>query len=40
LGAVFIGAFQNEQVQEVLGLDDEEKPLCLMPVGRPQRAGD
>jgi SagB-type dehydrogenase family enzyme len=35
LGTVFIGAFQDEQVKEVLGLDDAEEPLALLPVGRP-----
>lgn len=34
LGTVFIGAFYDEQVKEVLGLDDREQPLGLMPVGR------
>jgi SagB-type dehydrogenase family enzyme len=38
LGTVFIGAFYDEEVQQVLNLDDGEVPLCLMPIGRP-RAG-
>ncbi len=35
LGTVFIGAFHDDQVQSILGLTDEERPFCLMPVGRP-----
>ena len=34
LGTVFIGAFHDEQVKNVLNLRDEEEPLCLLPVGR------
>jgi SagB-type dehydrogenase family enzyme len=34
LGTVFIGAFYDDQVQEVLALDEGEIPLGLMPVGR------
>jgi SagB-type dehydrogenase family enzyme len=32
LGTVFIGAFDDEQVKQVLGI--EEEPLGIMPVGR------
>jgi SagB-type dehydrogenase family enzyme len=35
LGAVFIGAFADAEVQTILGLEADERPLCLMPVGRP-----
>jgi SagB-type dehydrogenase family enzyme len=35
LGTVFIGAFHDEEVKEILILDQGEAPLCLMPVGRP-----
>ena len=35
LGTVFIGAFHDEQVREVLDLGNAEQPLCLLPVGRP-----
>jgi SagB-type dehydrogenase family enzyme len=35
LGTVFIGAFHDDQVQSILGLADEERPFCLMPVGHP-----
>ncbi len=34
LGTVFIGAFRDEEVREVLRLDANEQPLGLMPVGR------
>jgi SagB-type dehydrogenase family enzyme len=36
LGTVFIGAFDDEQVQSILGLADEERPFCLMPLGKPK----
>jgi SagB-type dehydrogenase family enzyme len=35
LGTVFIGAFDDAEVQSLLGLAADERPLCLMPVGRP-----
>ncbi len=35
LGTVFIGAFRDKQVQQLLQLQDEEFPLALMPVGIP-----
>ena len=35
LGVVTIGAFQDEQVQKVLGIPSNEKPLYVIPVGRP-----
>ena len=34
LGTVFIGAFHDDQVREILQLGAEEQPLGLMPVGR------
>lgn len=34
LGSVFIGAFRDEQVQQVLGLPADHQPLGIMPVGR------
>ncbi len=34
LGTVTIGAFYNEQVQEILHLPENEKPLYIMPVGK------
>jgi SagB-type dehydrogenase family enzyme len=35
LGAVPIGAFHDDQVQDVLGLPADHEPLYLIPVGRP-----
>jgi SagB-type dehydrogenase family enzyme len=35
LGAVPIGAFYDERVQEVLKLPSDQQPLYLIPVGRP-----
>jgi len=37
LGTVEVGAFVDERVKSVLGLDDDEAPLLLMPVGHPGR---
>jgi SagB-type dehydrogenase family enzyme len=34
LGTVIIGAFIDEEVQEVMGMDQDELPLGIMPVGR------
>lgn len=36
LGTVFIGAFHDDGVREVLQLGTDEQPLGLMPVGRMQ----
>ena len=36
LGAVPIGAFDDAEVQRVLGLADGAVPLYLVPVGRPR----
>ena len=35
LATVAIGAFNDEQVREVLKLDKQYKPLYIMPVGKP-----
>ena len=34
LGTVFIGAFHDDQVKNILKLNVEEQPLCLLPVGK------
>lgn len=38
LGMVFIGAFHDEQVRDVLQLPDDQHPLALLPAGRPLAA--
>ncbi|MCU0571496.1 MAG: SagB/ThcOx family dehydrogenase [Syntrophobacteraceae bacterium] len=40
LGTVHIGAFHDEEVSRVLQLAEDEKPLVLLPVGRPERRGN
>jgi SagB-type dehydrogenase family enzyme len=35
LATVEIGAFCDEEVREVLGLEEQIKPLYIMPVGKP-----
>ena len=35
LATVEVGAFRDEAVSEVLGLDEQIKPLHIMPVGKP-----
>ncbi len=36
LGAVPVGAFEDERIQEVLGLPADHEPLYLIPVGHPR----
>jgi SagB-type dehydrogenase family enzyme len=38
LGTVFIGAFHDERVQDVLQLPDDQHPLALLPAGHPLAA--
>ena len=35
LATVEVGAFRDEEVREVLGLEEQIKPLYVMPVGKP-----
>ena len=35
LGAVVVGAFEDDAVRELLQLPEGEAPLYLMPLGRP-----
>ncbi|MEM3421293.1 MAG: SagB/ThcOx family dehydrogenase [Candidatus Hadarchaeum sp.] len=39
LGTVTVGGFYDDQVQKVLMAPENEKPLYVMPVGRPTRGG-
>jgi nitroreductase len=34
MGTVVVGAFDDDEIREVLNLDTEVQPLSLMPVGR------
>jgi nitroreductase len=36
LGTVIVGAFQDQEVRNVLHLSANEAPLALMPVGHPK----
>ncbi len=36
LGTVFIGAFSDDSVKDVLKMSDTERPLGIMPIGRPR----
>jgi SagB-type dehydrogenase family enzyme len=38
LGTVVVGAFDDAEVKRVLSLAEDEQPLCLMPVGRPNQS--
>ncbi len=34
LGTVCVGAFRDNKVQKILSMQDNEEPLCIMPVGK------
>jgi SagB-type dehydrogenase family enzyme len=34
LGTVIVGAFDDQEVRDILDLSDREQPLALLPVGR------
>jgi SagB-type dehydrogenase family enzyme len=34
LGTVVVGAFNDNEVKQIMNMTDEEQPLCIMPVGR------
>ena len=34
LGTVVVGAFNDNEVKKVMNMRDNERPLCIMPVGR------
>ncbi len=34
IGTVFVGAFHDDQVKQLLNLDDNEHPHCIMPLGK------
>ena len=36
IGAAMVGAFRDDRVKKILGMPDKERPLYLMPVGRPK----
>ncbi len=40
LGAVTVGAFDDEQVAKLLNLPEDEQPLYIIPVGRSTEGGD
>ena len=37
LGTVVVGAFMDSRVRSVLHMEDDERPLSIMPVGKPAR---
>ncbi len=34
IGTVFVGAFDDSQLKQLLNLDDNEHPQCIMPLGK------
>ena len=38
LGTVLVGAFDDDKVKNIVGMADDEQPLCILPVGRPGQA--
>lgn len=39
LGTCWIGAFSEEKVKEVLGIPEDVKVICLLPIGVPAKEG-
>jgi SagB-type dehydrogenase family enzyme len=35
LGTVFVGAFEDDRVHQLIGAEESEHPLCILPVGEP-----
>ncbi len=39
LGSVWVGAFDEGRVREILGVPDEARPVAMLPIGRPLEKG-
>lgn len=35
LGTTVVGAFRDERLKSILGMREEEDPLCILPIGQP-----
>ena len=38
LGAVVVGAFDDDKVKKVVNMSGDEQPLCILPIGRIRQA--